>query len=55
MRYIDDYKCQECGKVKEVLTHRGELVRCECGGKMERQIGCPAVKVYGGYSEKMTK
>ena len=55
MRKLWDYLCPECQRKIERLVRDDEKVRCECGAEMERRWPRPAVKVKGGYSEKLYK
>jgi len=40
-----DYKCPECGEVREVKHHMGDMltVVCECGNTMMRKYSKTAV------------
>lgn len=51
MRVLDDFKCDECGEVKEVM-HDNEaeaIMFCECGGRMVKTLGFKQnFRFYGG-------
>lgn len=55
MRY--DYRCKECGAVKEVRHSMMAipLVRCECGAKMFRVFSAPQIQVYRFASRSFKK
>jgi predicted nucleic acid-binding Zn ribbon protein len=40
MRVLDDFKCEECGKVKEIMhdNSAGSIWFCDCGGRMVKQF-----------------
>lgn len=51
MRVLDDFKCDECGKVKEVMHDNtvGTIMFCKCGGRMVKQMGSAQnFRFYGG-------
>jgi len=54
------YKCTSCEEVEEKIQKVSDppLTKCECGGKLEKQMGLPSFQLKGdgwyrdGYTKK---
>ena len=48
MRQLFDFICPECSYITEKLVDTNiRYIKCECGGKADRMIGMPTVKLEG--------